>query len=173
MEKALFAGGCFWCMVQPFEETDGIEKVVSGYTGGWLKNPTYDEVKMQKTGHTEAVYIEFDERKLSFDTLLTIYWQQTDPTDAIGQFMDRGESYRPVIFYYTEEQKQSALESKKALELSGKYAGPIVTTIEEATDFYPAEDEHQQFYKKNPRLYAKEKEERKAWVEDNKQVNNE
>ncbi|GAB2492010.1 peptide-methionine (S)-S-oxide reductase MsrA [Alkalibacterium psychrotolerans] len=170
MEKALFAGGCFWCMVQPFEETDGIKKVVSGYTGGWMENPTYEEVKKQKTGHTEAVYIEYDESKLSFEKLLSIYWQQTDPTDAMGQFMDRGDSYRPVIFYYNEEQKQTALESKKRLELSGKYTDPVVTTIEKASEFYPAEEEHQQFYKKNPRLYAKEKEERKTWAEQNKQV---
>lgn len=170
MEKALFAGGCFWCMVQPFENTDGIIKVVSGYTGGWVENPTYEEVKEQKTGHTEAVYIEYDEKKISFDSLLSIYWQQTDPTDAMGQFMDRGESYRPVIFYYEDNQKKAALESRKLLEESGRYKEPIVTTVEKASAFYPAEEEHQQFYKKNPRLYAKEKKARQAWAEEHKQA---
>lgn len=173
MEKALFAGGCFWCMVQPFEETDGIIKVVSGYTGGWLDNPTYEQVKRQKTGHTEAVYIEYDESKLSYEQLLSIYWQQTDPTDAMGQFMDRGESYRPVIFYYNDKQKEAALKSRQLLESKSLYSDPIVTKVEKASTFYPAEEEHQQFYKKNPRLYAKEKEERKIWAKKNKQVINE
>lgn len=157
-------------MVKPFEEMDGIENVVSGYTGGWVHNPTYEEVKSQVTGHTEAVYIEYDENKLSYETLLTIYWQQTDPTDSMGQFMDRGESYRPVIFYYDNNQKNTALKSIKALEHSGKYSKPIVTTVEPAGKFYPAEEEHQQFYKKNPRVYAKEQEERKSWIEKNKQA---
>ena len=164
MEKALFAGGCFWCMVQPFEEMEGIEKVISGYTGGHVSHPTYEQVKSQETGHTEAVLIEYDETKLSYDDLLTIYWQQTDPTDAMGQFMDRGDSYRPVIFYYNEHQRLSAQKSKKRLEESGRYSQPIVTQIEEAKAFYPAEEEHQQFYKKNPEAYAAEKEQRKQWV---------
>lgn len=164
MKKALFAGGCFWCMVQPFEEMDGIQKVTSGYTGGHVENPTYEQVKNQGTGHTEAVLIEYDETKISYDDLLTIYWQQTDPTDAMGQFMDRGDSYRPVIFYYTKEQRLKAQASKEVLEKSGKYSKPIVTQIEEAQEFYPAEEEHQQFYKKNPEAYAAEKEERKQWV---------
>lgn len=164
MEKALFAGGCFWCMVQPFEEMEGIEKVTSGYTGGHVSHPTYEQVKSQKTGHTEAVLIEYDETKLSYDDLLTIYWQQTDPTDAMGQFMDRGDSYRPVIFYYNEHQRLSAQKSKKKLEESGRYSQPIVTQIEEAMPFYPAEEEHQQFYKKNPEAYAAEKEQRRQWV---------
>ncbi|GEK91590.1 hypothetical protein AKA01nite_12120 [Alkalibacterium kapii] len=135
MEKALFAGGCFWCMVQPFETMKGIEKVVSGYTGGHVKDPTYEQVKSQKTGHTEAVLIYYDERILSYDDLLTIYWQQTDPTDAMGQFMDRGDSYRPVIFYYDEHQKQKASASKARLQESNDYAEPIVTKIEKAGIF--------------------------------------
>lgn len=164
MEKALFAGGCFWCMVQPFEEMGGIKSVVSGYTGGHIANPTYEQVKTQETGHTEAVLIEYDEAVLSYKELLEIYWQQTDPTDAMGQFMDRGDSYRPVIFYYNEDQRVNALASKKELENSGKYTKPIVTQIEGASDFYPAEEEHQQFYKKNPEAYASEKEQRKEWL---------
>ncbi|EXJ22604.1 Peptide methionine sulfoxide reductase MsrA [Alkalibacterium sp. AK22] len=165
MSKALFAGGCFWCMVEPFEEMDGIQKVISGYTGGHVPNPTYEQVKTQTTGHTEAVYIEYDESKVRFEDLLELYWQQTDPTDAMGQFMDRGESYRPVIFYYDNEQKEKAVRSKHLLEDSGRYTESIVTTIEPANRFYPAEEEHQQFYKKNPRRYAEEKQQRKAWAD--------
>ncbi|GAA0493675.1 peptide-methionine (S)-S-oxide reductase MsrA [Alkalibacterium sp. m-11] len=173
MEKALLAGGCFWCMVQPFEEMEGILNVESGYTGGHVENPTYEEVKSQKTGHTEAVLIEYDEKRVSFDDLLEMYWQQTDPTDAMGQFMDRGDSYRPVIFYYNEAQEKAARDSKRRLEDSGKYKDPIVTEIEQAQTFYRAEDEHQQFYKKNPRLYAEEKRQRQEWVNDRKQVGTE
>ena len=103
MEQAIFAGGCFWCMVQPFDEAPGIHSVTSGYTGGHVANPTYEQVCSGTTGHTEAVEIIFDPEKISYDELLTIYWQQTDPTDAFGQFQDRGDSYRPVIFYMNEE----------------------------------------------------------------------
>ncbi|WP_080146433.1 peptide-methionine (S)-S-oxide reductase MsrA [Marinilactibacillus piezotolerans] len=167
MEKALFAGGCFWCMVEPFEEQDGIISVTSGYTGGHIENPTYEQVKSQTTGHTEAVEIVFDPKKMTFEELLEIYWNQTDPTDAMGQFMDRGDSYRPVIFYYNEQQKTAAEQSKRALESSGKYTESIVTKIEEADTFYKAEEEHQQFYKKNPRRYQQEKRERAEWEETN------
>lgn len=170
MEKALLAGGCFWCMVQPFEEMDGIMNVVSGYTGGHVKNPTYDQVKAQTTGHTEAVYIEYDESLVSFEDLLDLYWQQTDPTDAMGQFMDRGESYRPVIFYYNDEQKQAAFKSKTELEHTGRYSEQVVTQIEAAKEFYAAEEEHQQFYKKNPRLYAEEKKQREEWIENKEEA---
>ncbi|WP_071847217.1 peptide-methionine (S)-S-oxide reductase MsrA [Alkalibacterium sp. 20] len=165
MEKALFAGGCFWCMVKPFETMNGIEKVVSGYTGGHVPYPTYEQVKAQKTGHTEAVWIHYDESILSYDDLLTIYWQQTDPTDAMGQFMDRGEGYRPVIFYYNAQQKIKAEASKRQLQASNQYEKLIVTTIEAAGPFYPAEEEHQEFHKKNPAVYAREKEQRKQWAE--------
>ncbi|GAA0372299.1 peptide-methionine (S)-S-oxide reductase MsrA [Alkalibacterium iburiense] len=158
-------------MVQPFEEMEGIEKVISGYTGGHVSHPTYEQVKSQETGHTEAVLIEYDETKLSYDDLLMIYWQQTDPTDAMGQFMDRGDSYRPVIFYYNEHQRLSAQKSKKRLEESGHYSQPIVTQIEEAKAFYPAEEEHQQFYKKNPEAYAAEKEQRRKWAAQKEQEN--
>ncbi len=165
MEKALFAGGCFWCMVQPFETMNGIEKVISGYTGGHVPHPTYEQVKAQETGHTEAVLIHYDEAVLSYEELLTIYWQQTDPTDAMGQFMDRGESYRPVIFYYNEDQRVKAEASKEELQASNQYDKPIVTTIEEAGPFYAAEEEHQEFYKKNPEAYAEEKEQRRQWTQ--------
>jgi peptide-methionine (S)-S-oxide reductase len=165
MEKALFAGGCFWCMVQPFDEQPGIHSVISGYTGGHVENPTYEQVKSQTTGHTEAVQITYDPAMISFEELVEVYWGVTDPTDASGQFMDRGDSYRPVIFYYNDDQKQVALASKKKLEDSGFYTDPIVTKIEEAGPFYEAEEEHQDFYKKNPERYKQEKIERQQWEE--------
>lgn len=155
MERAIFAGGCFWCMVQPFDETPGILSVISGYTGGHVPNPTYEEVSSHTTGHTEAVEILFDPTKISYEDLVEIYWQQTDPTDAFGQFQDRGDNYRPVIFYTTEEQKAIAEKSKQALADSGRFADPIVTTIEAAQEFYPAEDYHQDFYRKHPENYAR------------------
>lgn len=155
MERAIFAGGCFWCMVQPFDSLPGIYSVTSGYTGGKTVNPTYEEVCTKNTGHTEAVEIIFDEAKISYPELLAIYWQQTDPTDAFGQFQDRGDSYRPVIFYLSEEQKEQAEASKKALAESGRFDRPIVTKIEAAAPFYPAEMYHQDYYKKNPTNYAR------------------
>ena len=162
-EKAIFAGGCFWCMVSPFDQLSGIKSVVSGYTGGHTENPTYEEVKTQESGHTEAVEIVYDPSFISYEELVEIYWNQTDPTDAMGQFHDRGSSYRPVIFYHDDKQKEAAHASKKKLQASGKYTEPIVTTIEPAAVFYPAEEEHQDFYKKNEERYALEKEERKAY----------
>lgn len=168
METALFAGGCFWCMVEPFDTQPGIESVVSGYAGGHVENPTYEQVKTQTTGHTEVVRISYDPEIVKFEDLVATYWQVTDPTDASGQFMDRGDSYRPVIYYYNQEQKEVAEESRKALQTSGKYKDPIVVTIEEAPTFYRAEDEHQDFYKKNKARYQQEKEERAEWVTNNK-----
>ncbi|WP_429970894.1 peptide-methionine (S)-S-oxide reductase MsrA [Fructilactobacillus sp. Tb1] len=149
-ETAIFAGGCFWCMVKPFDQMPGIEQVVSGYTGGHVANPTYEDVCTETTGHTEAVKIYFDPKLISYKDLVEIYWRQTDPTDAMGQFQDRGDSYRPVIFVNSPEQRKVAEASKKALEESGKFDKPIVTKIEDAMPFYPAEDYHQGFYKKNP-----------------------
>ncbi|MGT2933270.1 peptide-methionine (S)-S-oxide reductase MsrA [Streptococcus catagoni] len=154
LERALFAGGCFWCMVEPFEEKDGILSVRSGYTGGHLENPTYEQVCSQTTGHTEAVEIIYDASKVSYQELVELYWTLTDPTDAFGQFQDRGESYRPVIFYYNQQQKEIAQASKEKLMQSGIFDKPIVTSIEEAKAFYPAEDYHQGFYKSNPERYA-------------------
>lgn len=147
MERAIFAGGCFWCMVQPFEELDGIESVLSGYTGGHVENPTYKEVCSKTTGHTEAVEIIFNPEKISYADLVELYWAQTDPTDAFGQFEDRGDNYRPVIFYENEEQRQIAQKSKDKLQASGRFDRPIVTSIEPADTFYPAEDYHQAFYR--------------------------
>ena len=164
MQKALFAGGCFWCMVEPYDTQPGIESVISGYAGGHVENPTYEEVKTQKTGHTEVVQITYDPKVVNFEQLVATYWQVTDPTDAGGQFMDRGESYRPVIYYYDDTQKEITERSKKTLEDSGKYKDPIVVTIEEAPVFYRAEEEHQDFYKKNKTRYKQEKDERAAWT---------
>lgn len=152
-ETAIFAGGCFWCMVQPFDTQPGIQSVVSGYTGGHTVNPTYAEVASHTTGHTEAVKITFDPKVISYAQLVEIYWHQTDPTDASGQFQDRGDSYRPVIFVNSPEQRRVAEASKAALAANGQFDAPIVTTIEEAQPFYPAEEEHQDFYRKNPFRY--------------------
>lgn len=167
MERAVFAGGCFWCMVKPFEEQDGILSVRSGYTGGHTVNPTYEQVKSHKTGHTEAVEIIFDEKKVSYDELVEIYWKQTDPTDAMGQFKDRGDNYRPVIFYCNERQKTIAEKSKEALQLSGRFSKPIVTSIQPVQPFYLAEDYHQNFYKKNPARYAESSAFRRKFLEKN------
>lgn len=153
MERAIFAGGCFWCMVHPFEERDGVISVLSGYTGGHVPNPTYEEVCSHATGHTEAVEIIYDPQKISFEDLVDIYWEQTDPTDAFGQFQDRGDNYRPVIYYFNESQKEIAESSKRRLQASGRFDDPIVTTIEPAQTFYVAESYHQNFYKKDPLRY--------------------
>ena len=137
---ATFAGGCFWCMVKPFDSQPGIESVISGYTGGHKENPTYKEVCSGTTGHTEAVQITFDPEVFPYEKLVEVYWQQTDPTDAMGQFVDRGDSYRPVIFYHSEEQRKIAEASKAALQASGRFKKDIVTKIEPASTFYPAEE---------------------------------
>ncbi|MGX7023883.1 peptide-methionine (S)-S-oxide reductase MsrA [Vagococcus hydrophili] len=163
-ETAIFAGGCFWCMIKPFDQHPGIDSIVSGYTGGHDEKPTYEAVCSGKTGHTEAVKIDFDPKVISYEQLLTIYWQQTDPTDAFGQFEDRGDSYRPVIFYTSETQKEMALKSKQNLADSGYYLDPIVTKIEKAVPFYEAEDYHQDFYKKNPERYSLSSQTRKAFL---------
>ena len=155
-DTAIFAGGCFWCMVEPFDKMPGIISVRSGYTGGFVENPTYEQVCSHTTGHTEAVKIVFDPEIISYAELVNIYWRQTDPTDAMGQFQDRGDSYRPVIFVHDEEQRKIAEESKKALAESGEFDKPIVTQIENAKPFYEAEEYHQDFYKKNPERYALE-----------------
>ena len=153
-DTAIFAGGCFWCMVEPFDQQPGIISVRSGYTGGSVPNPTYEEVKNGQTGHTEAVKIVFDPTIISYERLVEIYWQQTDPTDAMGQFQDRGSSYRPVIFVKDEVQQQIALKSKQNLQASGRFKKPILTQIEPATAFYEAEEYHQDFYKKDQVRYA-------------------
>lgn len=155
---ATFAGGCFWCMVEPFDEQPGIEKVVSGYTGGHTENPTYEEVCSDTTGHVEAVQITYDPSLFSYQRLLELFWRQIDPTDPGGQFNDRGDSYKTAIFYHTDEQKELAEESKQELEASGKFNKPIATKILAASTFYRAEEHHQDYYKKQGfhyRLYKK------------------
>lgn len=146
---------CFWCMVEPFETRPGIIMVVSGYTGGTVVNPTYDQVATQTTGHVEAVEIIFDNRVVTYADLVAIFWEITDPTDAGGQINDRGQQYRPVIFVQNQKQRQIAEDSKKRLIASKRYQKPIVTTIEAATTFWPAENYHQQFYKKNRQRYQR------------------
>jgi len=153
LEKATFAGGCFWCLVHPFDERPGVESVVSGYTGGTVENPTYEQVVSEGTGHREAVQITFDPSIMPYEKIVETFWHQIDPTDTGGQFGDRGESYRTAIYYHNDKQKQIAEESKQKLEESGKFSKPIVTEILPAETFYRAEEYHQDYYKKNPFHY--------------------
>lgn len=153
MEKATFAGGCFWCMVTPFDEQPGIYQIISGYSGGHIENPTYKQVKTGETGHYEVVEITFDPTVFPYERLLELYWCQIDPTDEGGQFHDRGPQYRTAIFYHNDKQKQLAEGSKEALAISGRFQKPIVTEILPATTFYKAEDEHQDYHKKNREHY--------------------
>lgn len=152
-KKATFAGGCFWCMVKPFDEQPGIIGITSGYTGGHTENPTYQEVCSETTGHREAVQIIYDPAVYPYEKLVDLFWTQIDPTDAGGQFFDRGESYKTAIYYHDEEQKNIALASRQQLQESGRYRGPIVTDIFEAKTFYEAEKEHQDYFKKHPIRY--------------------
>lgn len=152
-ERAIFAGGCFWCMVEPFVDQPGIQSVISGYTGGDVPNPTYEQVISDQTGHVEAVEIIFDTRRIRYQELVDLYFQLTDPTDALGQFQDRGGHYRPVIFVAGPSQRQIAEAAKVKVAASGRYVRPIVTAIEPAATFWPAENYHQDFYKKNPQRY--------------------
>lgn len=156
-EKATFAGGCFWCMVQPFDEQPGIISVVSGYTGGSVENPTYEQVKSGTSGHYEAVQITYDPTLFPYEKLLSLYWPQIDPTDEGGQFHDRGPMYRTAIFFHNEQQKQLAEKSKQEIETSGRFKAPIVTKILAATPFYEAEEYHQNFHKKNPTHYKEDR----------------
>ncbi|GIN72581.1 peptide-methionine (R)-S-oxide reductase [Bacillus sp. J14TS2] len=157
-ELATFAGGCFWCMVSPFDEQPGIKEVISGYTGGHTENPTYEEVCSDTTGHVEAVQITFDPSVFPYKKILELFWQQIDPTDPGGQFGDRGSSYKTAIFYHNEEQKEQAEVSKRALAESGRFQKPIVTEILPAAPFYKAEESHQDYYKKNAFHYNAYKE---------------
>ncbi|UII58707.1 peptide-methionine (S)-S-oxide reductase MsrA (plasmid) [Cytobacillus spongiae] len=157
MEIATFAGGCFWCMVKPFDELPGIVDVVSGYSGGHLEDPTYEEIKAGHSGHYEVVQITFDPSLFPYERLLELYWPQIDPTDDGGQFHDRGDQYRTAIFYHNERQKKEAEMTKKQIEESGRFKKPIVTQILPASTFYPAEDYHQKFYKKNPAEYKEDR----------------
>jgi peptide methionine sulfoxide reductase msrA/msrB len=148
-ETATFAGGCFWCMEHPFDQLDGVIEVLSGYTGGNTTNPTYEDISTGTTGHLEAVQITFDPQRISYTKLLDLYWQQIDPTDAGGQFVDRGSQYASAIFYHSEAQRLAAEKSREELEKSHRFSRPIVTKIIPATTFYPAETYHQDYYKKN------------------------
>ncbi|MDA8407175.1 MAG: peptide-methionine (R)-S-oxide reductase MsrB [Deltaproteobacteria bacterium] len=151
LEKATFAGGCFWCMQPPFQKLDGVISVVSGYTGGTGKDPNYQDYA--EKGHIEAVEITFDPSKITYSQLLSIFWRQIDPSDQGGQFVDRGPHYRSAIFYHNDEQKQLAEQSKQELEKSGRFDKPIVTEILKASKFYMAEDYHQDYDRKDPIRY--------------------
>jgi peptide methionine sulfoxide reductase msrA/msrB len=153
MARATFAGGCFWCTEADFEKLDGVVEVISGYTGGHVANPTYEEVSAGGTGHLEAVEVVYDPRKITYRDLVDYFWKHIDPTDAGGQFIDRGTQYGSAIFYHDQEQKKIAEESKKDLAASGRFHKPIVTAILPFTKFYPAESYHQDYYKKNPIRY--------------------
>lgn len=153
LEKATFAGGCFWCMEPFLEKIKGVKSVTAGYTGGHTKNPTYEEVCTGTTGHAEAVEVVFDPKEVSYAKILQTVWYNIDPTAVNHQFADHGTQYRSAIFYHNEEQKRLAEESKKALEASGKFDKPIVTEIVPASTFYPAEEYHQDYYKKNKMRY--------------------
>jgi peptide methionine sulfoxide reductase msrA/msrB len=152
-ETATFAGGCFWCVESDFKNVNGVIEVISGYTGGKKANPTYEEVSGGKTGHLEAVQVKFDPQKISYSEILTIFWKHIDPTDAGGQFADRGSQYRSAIFYHDEEQKRIALESKARLAGSAIFDRPVVTEILRCDKFYPAEEYHQDYSDKNPVRY--------------------
>jgi len=151
--KATFAGGCFWCMEPPYDKLDGVISTKSGYTGGQKKNPTYEEVSSGRTGHAEAVEVVYDPKKIGYEKLLEVFWRNVDPTVKDQQFCDVGSQYRTGIFYHDEEQKRLAEASKAALEKNKPFKGPIVTEITRATEFYPAEDYHQDYYLKNPVRY--------------------
>jgi len=154
LQKATFAGGCFWCMEHPYDELPGVVSVTSGYTGGNKKNPTYPEVSAGGTGHAEAVQVVYDPAKIGYDKLLTRFWHNIDPTVKDRQFCDTGNQYRSAIFYHNEEQRRLANQSKKALEQKKPFKEPIVTEIVAASEFYPAEEYHQHYYKKNPLRYS-------------------
>jgi peptide methionine sulfoxide reductase msrA/msrB len=155
LEKVTFAGGCFWCMEPPFEKLAGVKEVISGYTGGQKENPTYEEVSAGTTGHVESIQITYDPAKITYAKLLDVFWRQINPTDAGGQFADRGSQYRPIIFYQNDEQKRIAVQSKEQLQKSGRFQQPIVTEIVPASRFYRAEEYHQDYYKKNPVNYKR------------------
>ena len=153
LKTVTFAGGCFWCVESDFEKVDGVVEAISGYTSGQKTNPTYKEVSAGQTGHAEAVQVRYDPEKITYKQLLDVFWRHMDPTDAGGQFVDRGSQYRPAIFYHDEEQKRIAEESKAELEKSGRFTKPIATEIVPLAEFYTAEEYHQDYYSKNPLRY--------------------
>ncbi|MFA9407975.1 MAG: peptide-methionine (S)-S-oxide reductase MsrA, partial [Candidatus Dadabacteria bacterium] len=145
--------GCFWCMQQPFDYLDGVITTTAGYTGGPEKEPTYKEVSYGKTGHTESIEVIYDPQKITYDKLLSVFWMSFDPTDAGGQFYDRGQQYRPGIFYLNNSQKEAALASKEKLDKSGRFDKPIVVEVTQAGEFWDAEEYHQMYYLKKPTHY--------------------
>jgi peptide-methionine (S)-S-oxide reductase len=152
-DVATFAGGCFWCMVAPFVDVPGVVSVTSGYSGGKVPNPTYEQVSAGDTGHAESVQVVFDPKKVSYDKLLSIFWHSIDPTNAAGQFCDIGSQYRTAVFYHGETQRQQAQASRDALAASGTLGAPVVTEITAYSGFYPAEEYHQDFYRKQELHY--------------------
>lgn len=153
LEKATFAGGCFWCVEEALDKVDGVVSTTSGYTGGRVKKPTYEDVSAGGTGHAEAVEILYDPAKVTYARILDVFWRNIDPTQPNAQFCDHGNQYRSAIFYHNETQKRLAEDSKNALEKSKLFAGTIATEIVPASEFYPAEEYHQNFYEKNPVRY--------------------
>ncbi len=153
LKEATFAGGCFWCIEADFQKIPGVVEVTSGYTGGERENPTYGEVTTGKTGHVEAIRVVYDADEIDYDRLLQVFWRHVDPTDPHGQFVDRGSQYATAIFYHDEEQRKLAEASKEGLDRSGRFAKPVVTPILPASRFYPAEDYHQDYFRKNPIRY--------------------
>lgn len=151
---AIFAGGCFWCMEKPFDKLPGVRSTTSGYTGGKLRNPSYEQVSSGNTGHIEAVRIEYDPKVVSYATLVDVFWRNIDPVDARGQFCDKGYQYTSAIFFGSDDEKRVAQESKDALAASGRLPGPIATQILPAAPFYDAEGYHQDYYEKNPIRYS-------------------
>jgi peptide-methionine (S)-S-oxide reductase len=151
--KAYFAGGCFWCMEEAFEKVEGVVSVVSGYMGGTVANPSYEQVSAGQTGHAEAVEVQYDPAKVSYQKLLEAFWRNVDPVTPNAQFCDHGSQYRAVVFYGSDEEKRLSEESKSTIERSKRFLQPIVTQIVKASTFYSAEDYHQDYYKKNPLRY--------------------
>ena len=151
--KATFAGGCFWCVEEAFDKAPGVISTVSGYIGGNTRNPNYEQVSAGRTGHAEAVQVEYDPAKVSHEKLLEVFWRNIDPTQRDGQFCDHGSQYRSAIFYHDEAQRKRAEASKAALVKSKPFKGEIVTEITKASEFFPAEGYHQDFYQKNPVRY--------------------
>ncbi len=151
--KAYFAGGCFWCMEEVFEKVEGVLSATSGYMGGTVSNPTYEEVSAGRTGHTESVEVVYDPAKVSYQKLLDAFWRNVDPITPNAQFCDHGNQYRSAIFFQTEDEKRASDSSKQVIEQSRRFKEPIVTQIVMAPQFYPAEEYHQDFYKKNPIRY--------------------
>jgi len=152
-QKAIFAGGCFWCMEPPFDALDGVISTISGYIGGTVAEPTYKQVSSGTTGHTEALQIVFDPSKITYEELLATFWLNIDPVDSGGQFCDRGSQYRSEVFYTSKEQRELAEKSKQQLDASDVLPAPVKTAITAASQFYPAEDYHQNYYQKNPKRY--------------------